>query len=183
MGAAGAAKAQAVRVRAQAEQARAAKLCRDAAANRRRTDELCDRFASGSHQSRKRSYGDHGERFLLRLGRLRPLLRFARNDLRRWLEATDLPTAVVDDATLAFSEACANALEHPSRAARQLVEVAACRDAAQLVLHVRDYGSWTEHDRSDLRGRGISMIHQLMDRVDVKHHPQGTEIVMRRDLS
>ena len=34
-----------------------------------------------------------------------------------------LPADVVDDATLACSEACANAIEHAGRPTRQLVEI------------------------------------------------------------
>ena len=185
MGALGASNAIAVRLRSQAQRARAEKLRRDAATSRSRTDALAERLATRLLEKPHRPHGDRGDQFLLRLGRLgrlRPLLRFARNDLRRWLESQDLPPEVVDDATLACSEACANALEHPERATRQLVEVAARREDAQLVVSVRDYGCWSEHDRSDFRGRGISMTGHLMDGVDIRHHPDGTEIVMRRRL-
>jgi anti-sigma regulatory factor (Ser/Thr protein kinase) len=183
MGAYDASGTTAIRVRAQAERSRAERLLRDAATNLQRTEAIFERIAARLPETTRRSYGDRGERFLLRIGRLRPLLRFARNDLRRWLESKDLPRDVVDDIALACSEACANALEHPSKATRQLVEIEARRDAAVVVLRVRDYGSWTEHDRSDLRGRGIGMIRRLMDAVDIRHHAEGTEVVMRRSVT
>lgn len=183
MGMLGPAGSTAVRARAREERSRAERLRRDAATNRRHTEALCDRLAERSLSVGERSYGDHGNHYLLRLGRLRPLLRFARNDLRRWLESRDLPPEVVDEATLACSEACANAIEHPSRVTRQLVEIEGHRDATDLVLRVRDYGSWTEHARTDVRGRGISMIRQLMDTVDIQHLAGTTEIVMCRHLA
>jgi anti-sigma regulatory factor (Ser/Thr protein kinase) len=183
MGAFGAADALAACARAQEERSRAEKLRRDAAATRLRTQALSEQLAACLLETPERIYGDRGERFLLRLGRQPPLLGFARNDLRRWLESRELPQEIVDDVTLACSEACANALEHPSRVTRQLVEIEAHRDAAQIVLRVRDYGSWTTNGRSDLRGRGISMLGQLMDAVDIEHHPEGTEVVMRRHLA
>jgi anti-sigma regulatory factor (Ser/Thr protein kinase) len=171
-----------IRLRAHEERSRAKKLRREAATNRRRTNAICDRLAVGLLETSSRPYGDRGERFLLRLGSLQPLLRFARNDFRHWLESKHLPAEVVDDATLACSEACANALEHPSRSTRQRIEIEARRNSAELLLRVRDYGSWTRQNRSDFRGRGIAMIRQLMDAVEIHHRPTGTEIVMRRQL-
>ena len=168
--------------RARAERVRAEELRRAAAANRHRTEELCERLASGGLDARK-SYGDRGKRFVLRLGRLRPLLGFARNELRRWLESMDLSAEVVDDATLACSEACANAIEHAGNPTRQLVEIEGRIERAQLLLRVRDYGSWVDHRRSDHRGRGISMINKLMDAVEIERHDSGTEISMRRQLT
>ena len=141
---------------------------------------LCDQLAANLMRAGRRSFGDHGEDYLLRLGRLLPLLRFARSDLRRWLESAGVPPEVVDDVTLACSEACANAVEHADNATRQLVEIEGHRDETCLELRVRDYGSWTEHRRSDFRGRGIGIIDRLMDAVSIRSRSQGTEIVMRR---
>jgi serine/threonine-protein kinase RsbW len=110
------------------------------------------------------------------------MLRFVRSDLRRWLERADVQCEIADEVTLACSEACANAIEHPQGATRQLVEIEARRDGTQLELRVRDFGSWDKHPRSELRGRGLGMIHELMDAVDVDHRAAGTEIVMKRAL-
>jgi anti-sigma regulatory factor (Ser/Thr protein kinase) len=180
MGTVGAGRSAAVRVHAREVRTRSATLRREAEAQKRRTEMLCEQLAANLMQTSRRSFGGRGERFLLRLGRLRPLVRFARNDLRRWLEGAELPPEVVTDVTLACSEACANAVEHANEAKRQLVEIEARRDDAHLELRVRDYGSWTEHRRSDLRGRGIGIIDRLMDTVSIQRHADGTEIVMRR---
>jgi serine/threonine-protein kinase RsbW len=108
------------------------------------------------------------------------MVRFAHHDLRRWLERADLPLEVVNEVALACSDACANAVEHPQRATKQLVEIEAHRDESGLELRVRDYGAWSEQRRSAWRGRGLSMIDDLMDSVVVACHTGGTEIVMRR---
>lgn len=181
MGAAVAARSAALRARARAVRAQAGTLRREAVARRRRTEELCDELA-GALVATGCSFGSRGDRFLLRVGRLRPMVRLARHDLRRWLEAADVPLEVVDEVVLACSEACANAVEHPERATKQLVEIEAQRDAARLTLRVRDYGAWSEQRVSAWRGRGIGMIDRLMDSVDVQRHARGTEIVMHRSL-
>ena len=119
----------------------------------------------------------------MRLGSLRPLLRFARHDLRGWLEAGRLSKEVVDDVALACSEACANAIEHPKQPRRHLVEIEGRLDDTRLELRVRDFGSWAERRSSGQRGRGLSMIGELMDSLDVERHLDGTEIVMRRSVA
>lgn len=162
---------------------RSATLRREAEAQRARTEILCDRLATNLSRSGARPFGDRGERFRLRLGRLPALVRFARNDLRRWLETTGLPPEVVGDVALACSEACANAVEHADRVTRHVVEIEARREDTQLELRVRDYGSWAEQRRSDLRGRGIGIIERLMDTIDFRFLADGTQIVMRRNLA
>ena len=111
------------------------------------------------------------------------MVRFARHDLRRWLEAAGLLAEVVDKIELACSEACANAVEHPRQPRRQLVEIQAHLDDSEVELRVRDYGSWKEPRQSELRGRGLSMIGELMDSVAVERRLDGTEIFMRRSIA
>jgi anti-sigma regulatory factor (Ser/Thr protein kinase) len=127
-----------------------------------------------------RSFGARGDEFLLRLGRARPLVSFARHDLRRWLEQADLPAEVVQDLILACSEACANAVEHPEEASRQVVEIEGRRAEGHVEVRVRDYGRWRDNAPSDVHGRGLGIIRTLVEALDVEHHPEATEIVMRR---
>jgi anti-sigma regulatory factor (Ser/Thr protein kinase) len=150
---------------------------------RQHADELCERLVQNLLRAPARPFGDRGRRFGLRLARLRPLVRFARQDLRAWLERADLPADVVNDVTLACSEACANAVEHPRHATRPLVEIEAQRENGQLELCVRDFGSWNENTRSELRGRGLRLISELMDSLDVQRRADGTRLVMRRSFS
>jgi anti-sigma regulatory factor (Ser/Thr protein kinase) len=47
---------------------------------------------------------------------------------------------------------------------------------------VRDTGSWRDK-RGEHRGRGLSIIEQLMDHVDVTAEESGTVVTMRRRLA
>ena len=161
---------------------RSASLSADAAAGRRRAEELCELLAGNLLRFDGRPLGARGDGFLLRLGRLRPLVRFARHDVRRWLEEASLPAELVDDVALACSEACANAVEHPRSASRQLVEIEGRWGEGELELRVRDFGRWSDHRSSELRGRGLAMIRQLVDSLEVLRRGDGTVVVMRRTL-
>lgn len=169
---------------------RAAEARHAASVQRRRSEQACDRSEQAIDDTaaaligwRGPPFGDRAGRFQLRLGRSRPLVRFVRHDLRRWLERAGLPAGLVSEITLACSEAFANAVEHPRRAARQLVEVEAALEGGELELRVRDFGSWLQRSGSPLRGRGLDMIRALMDSLDLERAPQGTELVMRRSIS
>jgi anti-sigma regulatory factor (Ser/Thr protein kinase) len=169
---------------------RAAEARHAASVQRRRSEQACDRSEQAIDHTaaallgwRGPPFGDRAGRFQLRLGRSRPLVRFVRHDLRRWLERAGLPAGLVSEITLACSEAFANAVEHPRRAARQLVEVEAALEGGELELRVRDFGSWLQRSGSPLRGRGLDMIRALMDSLDLERAPQGTELVMRRSIS
>jgi len=127
--------------------------------------------------------GSRGGRFLRQVGRSPRLVRLVRNDLRRWLEQADLPAEGVNEVILACSEACANAVEHPLRSERQLVEVEAALNGRELELCVRDFGIWKEQPASPMHGRGLDIIRKLTDSLDVRRTAQGTELVMRRSFS
>jgi anti-sigma regulatory factor (Ser/Thr protein kinase) len=160
---------------------RAAQVRREAVAQRQRADDICGRLAdtlSGFYVP----VGDRDRRFLLRLGRSRPLLRFVRHDLRRWLDRSGLPAEVVTEVVLACSEACANALEHPEQAQRQLVEIQGELRDAEIELRVRDFGSWSDRPGSRSRGRGLDLIRGLTDSLEILQTGEGTELVMRRSL-
>jgi len=43
-------------------------------------------------------------------------------------------------------------------------------------------GAWTAADEASLRGRGLGMISELMDAVEITSGDAGTKIVMRRIL-
>jgi len=163
--------------------ARASESRRRAQAERERTEELAARLAQVLGACPGRPFGDRGERFYLRLGRVRPLVGFARQDFRRWLERGGVAAEVVDELVLACSEACANAVEHPLRATRQAVELEASRVDGLLELRVRDFGTWHERTRPEQRGRGLALVRGLVDSLDVRRGDGGTQVVMRRSLS
>lgn len=164
---------------------RAAEARRAALATRKQSEAAFDRTAAILIRFDGRPFGDlDGRRFLLHIGRARPLVRFVRHDLQRWLERAGLPADAVSEVTLACSEACANAVEHPDQARRQLVEIEAALEGTDLELRIRDFGAWKEQtEGSPLRGRGLDMIGDLMDRLDVQRTPHGTELVMRRSFA
>lgn len=183
MSTAAAAGSSALRLQARGLRSRAANVRREAAKQRGRSEELTDQLAAILLDAGGRAFGDRGNAFVLRLGRARPMVRFARGDLRRWLEAAGLRADVAGEIELACSEACANAVEHPQQVQRQLFEIEALLDDGEMRLRVRDYGSWKEPRQSELRGRGLSMIGELMDSVGIEHRPDGTEIFMRRSIA
>ncbi len=91
------------------------------------------------------------------------------------------------DIVLACGEACANAVEHAyadAGAAEGVVEVeVSWAGSAEIVLRVRDRGRWRP-PRSDPgdRGRGLAIMRELMDAVEVDAGESGTEVVMRRGI-
>lgn len=161
---------------------RAAEARHAALEEQRRSESACERAAAVLTSFDGRPFGERDGRFLLQVARARPLVRFVRHDLRRWLEQAGVPAEVVNEVVLACSEACANAVEHPQRAGRQLVQVEAALNATELELRVRDFGIWKEHPGSPMRGRGLDMIGDLMDSLEVRRTAGGTELVMRRSL-
>ena len=123
---------------------------------------------------------DTPERFSFRAARLRSSLALVRRRLRRWLESGGVDPEEAADITLACSEACANAIEHPLEPARQVFEVEGTRTDEGIELRVRDFGVWRPGRESDTRGRGLQMIRQLMDSTEVVAGDHETTIVMRR---
>src|SRR5215210_4215312 len=151
---------------AKLERTRTPALRGEARALRERTRELCEQaelLADALVHSLLRSEDvsrDAPERFSFRAGRLRSSVALMRKRLLHWLERGGVDPATAADITLACSEACANAVEHPVRAARHAFEVEARRTADEIELTVRDFGAWGSPERSDMRGRGLSMIRE-----------------------
>ena len=52
----------------------------------------------------------------------------------------------------------------------------------ELVATVRDSGSWRDK-RGEHRGRGLNIIEELMDEVQVAADADGTVVTMRRRLA
>jgi serine/threonine-protein kinase RsbW len=133
-------------------------------------------------QGSGRPLGDHGEAFSLRVPRLPQAVALVRHELRRWLDLNHVAPEDVMEITLACSEACANAVEHPGGSEHPAFELEARREEDELFLTVRDFGAWTVADADTMRGRGLAMIHQIMDAVEITPGGDGTQVVMRRTL-
>jgi GAF domain-containing protein/anti-sigma regulatory factor (Ser/Thr protein kinase) len=102
--------------------------------------------------------------------------------LRRWLRAQSATEDEIYDITVACQEACANAVEHAYRPGREWFEVEATCDDRRVRVVVRDHGRWRP-PRGNNRGRGLPLMHALMERVDVEHTDEGTLVVLERTLA
>jgi anti-sigma regulatory factor (Ser/Thr protein kinase) len=107
----------------------------------------------------------------------------SRHRLERWLSNADASPDDVFAITLAASEACSNAIEHAYRPGRGFTfRLLAQRASDVIVIKVLDSGRWRTPRRSD-RGRGLSIIEQLMDAVEVQCTATGTTVRMRKALA
>jgi PAS domain S-box-containing protein len=102
-----------------------------------------------------------------------------RSTLRRWLAEQRAGAREVDEVTLAANEAAQNAIEHAHGLAPEPFEVELERDGDDIVVSVRDRGSWKETATED-RGRGLALMRALMDDVRIDAQPDGTTVTMRR---
>jgi anti-sigma regulatory factor (Ser/Thr protein kinase) len=105
-----------------------------------------------------------------------------RHLLRRWLRAHGASEDEAYDILVACQEACANAVEHAYGPGRAHFEIDASHRAATIRVTVSDEGRWRE-PRGTHRGRGISLMRSLMDRVEVDHGERGTVVVLERTLA
>ena len=102
--------------------------------------------------------------------------------MERWLAEVGADEDEAFDIVLSSAEAATNAVEHaygPSRAQFR-VTCDATDDVVTIVI--RDWGRWRAPRGSD-RGRGLTLIHALMDEARVDHGPDGTEVSMRKRLA
>lgn len=121
------------------------------------------------------------ERFRLELPSHPEELASMRALLRRWLRNADGTEEDVAEILAATGEAAANAIEHSGNGGRGPFEIAGVVEAGEVAITVRDTGSWQEK-RTKGRGRGLIMMRQLMDSVDVNRSEAGTTVQMRRRL-
>jgi PAS domain S-box-containing protein len=105
-----------------------------------------------------------------------------RRRLARFLHATGASEAEQYELTLTICEAAGNAIEHAYGPGDATYEVEVTFAGGELVATVRDTGSWRDK-RGEDRGRGLSIIEQLMDHVHVATEADGTVVTMRRRLA
>jgi PAS domain S-box-containing protein len=102
-----------------------------------------------------------------------------RRRLARFLHATGADELEQYEITLTICEAAGNAIEHAYGPGDATYEVDVAFDGGELTATVRDSGSWREK-RDEHRGRGLSIIEDLMDEVAVERDDAGTLVRMRR---
>jgi serine/threonine-protein kinase RsbW len=108
-----------------------------------------------------------------------------RRAVRRWLGDVIADADVVDDLTLAVSEALENAADHAyaDRPDPGTMTVRAeVDDAGRLVIRIVDDGSWRAPSFESSRGRGITMMEALADSAVVQAMPGGTAVTLTQDL-
>ena len=104
-----------------------------------------------------------------------------RDELRVWLGRQNVGRRPAEDIVLACSEAAANAMEHAYGRREGPVEVRGRHERDRVIVSVCDSGRWRP-PREDERGRGLSVIDAMMDRVEILKRPDGTEVRMLRRL-
>jgi PAS domain S-box-containing protein len=104
-----------------------------------------------------------------------------RRRLARFLHGTGASEVEQYEITLTICEAAGNAIEHAYGPGDATYEVEVSFDSGELTASVRDTGSWREK-RGEHRGRGLRIIEDLMDEVDVERENGGTLIRMRRRI-
>ncbi|MFZ1179896.1 MAG: SpoIIE family protein phosphatase [Mycobacterium sp.] len=110
----------------------------------------------------------------------------ARDRLRHWLNTIAVPPQRELDILLAAGEAVTNAIEHGSHSEpRRTVSVEAFLRQDTVAVTVTDTGRWVGDSsaslRSRRRGRGLTLIGELADRVDTVRTPAGTRVTLQFD--
>jgi anti-sigma regulatory factor (Ser/Thr protein kinase) len=105
-----------------------------------------------------------------------------RSMLRRWLSHAGANDLEIAEITTACGEAATNAIEHAGTSNGARFEVLGCRDAEEVVIAIRDRGSW-RREREDDHGRGLELMRRLMDTVAVEPGAEGTTVRLRRRLA
>ncbi len=109
-------------------------------------------------------------------------LRYGRRMLARWLEQAGATANEAWEIQLAAHEAFANAIEHAYRFCDAVMELEAELTDGEVRLKISDTGTWRQPVEGD-RGRGITVMKGLVDRVDVDGRAGGTFVELRRRLS
>jgi serine phosphatase RsbU (regulator of sigma subunit)/anti-sigma regulatory factor (Ser/Thr protein kinase) len=109
-------------------------------------------------------------------------LTIVRQEFRHWIATTDATPTDVGDLVVALGEACANAVEHaygPGDA--DLTVTARVVGDATVEVVVSDEGRWRP-PRGQHRGRGLLLMQELVDDVDIQHDENGTVVTLRRRI-
>jgi PAS domain S-box-containing protein len=105
-----------------------------------------------------------------------------RRGLGRFLHAAGASDAETFETTLSICEAAGNAIEHAYGPVDARFHVDVAMEDGEVVAAVRDEGAWRVR-RGRHRGRGLKIIGELMDDVDIANEEAGTVVTMRRRLA
>ena len=111
-------------------------------------------------------------------------LQSIRHALGTWLEGQGAQPDVGAEVALAVHEAAANVVEHAYPRGSGELTVRARHENGRLVVVVEDEGEWRAPSRTDQRGRGLTLMHGLMDAVEIvpSEAGSGTRVTLRRHV-
>jgi serine phosphatase RsbU (regulator of sigma subunit)/anti-sigma regulatory factor (Ser/Thr protein kinase) len=104
-----------------------------------------------------------------------------RRTLRGWLRAIEAGPEDSRDIVLATVEAVANSVEHAYGPGNAVLRVEAELAEGEVLVRVSDFGSWRPQRDPD-RGRGLGVMREAMDAVEVTTREEGTTVRLRRRL-
>ncbi len=111
-----------------------------------------------------------------------------RGEVRRWLAPLEVMPDAEADLVLAVNEAAANAIDHAYRTgddtgAGRVVEVFLWTEPGAVLLEVVDHGQWRPPGpHAAGGGRGIAIMHRLVEAVLIHHDARGTRVLLRHSL-
>jgi anti-sigma regulatory factor (Ser/Thr protein kinase) len=106
-----------------------------------------------------------------------------RSRIGLWLDEFGASDEEVFEIALACNEAFANAVQHAHEPTTDQIDVEASGDVRTVTVVVRDYGAWANCNREEHGGRGLHLMHELMDSVSVDARIDGTSITLQRTLN
>ena len=106
-----------------------------------------------------------------------------RRAVAQWLRRAGASEDEVYETLVACGEACANAVSHAYAAVGEdSFELRASRQGRDVEIVVRDTGSWRETGNNS-QGRGLLLMRELMDVVQIEPEADGTTVTLRRRLN
>jgi anti-sigma regulatory factor (Ser/Thr protein kinase) len=85
---------------------------------------------------------------------------------------------------VALGEAVANAVEHAYRGGEPgLIRLELAQEDTRFVLAVEDFGRWRPFVHREERGRGLAIMHALVDGVQIHSTRDSTRIVLKANLT
>jgi anti-anti-sigma factor len=103
--------------------------------------------------------------------------------LRGWLTTTGADAGEINDVLVAVGEACSNAIEHARAGADGRIDVRARGSGRELVVTVRDRGTWREPAAPGDRGHGLRLMRMLSREVKISTAQNGTRVDLRFRLA
>lgn len=98
-----------------------------------------------------------------------------------WLDEFGANDEEAFEISLACSEAFANAVRHAREPTVDLVDIHASCENSLVTVIVRDYGTWATSPNVH-GGRGLPLMHELVDSVQVSAKLDGTSVALQRKL-